>query len=61
MGKLFFFLAAALTRAKELVIVVAPYGAIDRAVRDVQDDQRQSSLRDRLVAMTAEKKLQLVC
>ena len=41
---------AALTRARETVIVVGPEAAIRTALQDVQGDVRLTSLHDRLAA-----------
>jgi ATP-dependent exoDNAse (exonuclease V) alpha subunit len=41
---------AALTRARETVVVVGPEAAIRTALQDVQGDVRLTSLHDRLAA-----------
>ena len=40
--------SAALTRAKQLVVVVAPEKAIHTAVTEVEGDKRNSTLRHRI-------------
>lgn len=45
--------AAALTRARKLVVVVGPQAAIEAALQGVQGDVRLSSLNERLAAAAA--------
>jgi hypothetical protein len=48
---------AALTRAREVAILVGPRSAIEAALRGVQGDERICSLRDRLAAAAAARGL----
>ena len=40
--------AAALTRAKSLIVVIGPERAIDKAVKEAEGDKRLSTLKDRI-------------
>ena len=47
-GRSYLLHLAALTRAKELVVVIGPEKAIDTAVKEAEGDKRLSSLKDRI-------------